>query len=70
VQYLNYQFVNIKDDGLTSFYIYENDLEMNDYKEFIENKKENNNYISLKADMNYYIKVGEKQFFHHLYIYL
>ena len=57
VQYLNYQFVNIKDDGLTSFYIYENDLEMNDYKEFIENKKENNNYIPLKADMNYYIKI-------------
>jgi len=57
VQYLNYQFVNLKDNGLTSFYIFENDLEMNDFKEKIENKKENSNYIQLKGDTNYYIKI-------------
>lgn len=57
VQYLNYQFANIKDNGLTSFYLYENDLEMNNCIESIENKKENSNYLSLKGDTEYYIKI-------------
>ena len=56
VQYLNYQFVYLKDSGLTSFFIYENNLEMNNSKEYIEYIKENSNYIPLKEDMNYYIK--------------
>ena len=57
VKYLNYQFVNVNTNGKASFYISEKDAETGQQIDKIENIKEYNNYISLKADTDYYIKI-------------
>ena len=55
IKYLNYQFLNINDNGKVSFYIYENNLENN--IDSIENRKEFSRYVSLNNDIDYYIKI-------------
>lgn len=57
IKYLNYQFVNCNTNGKVSFYIYENNLETGEQIEKVEDQKENNNYLSLKSDTDYYVKI-------------
>ena len=57
VKYLNYQLININENGKTSIYILEGNLENGDKKENVENIREKSNYISLKSDTDYYIKI-------------
>ena len=55
INYLNYQFVNI--NGKVSFYIYKINLDIGEKVESVEDKKENNNYILIESDTDYYIKI-------------
>ena len=57
IKYLNYQLININQNGKTSIYILEGNLENGDKKENVENIREKSNYISLKSDTDYYIKI-------------
>ena len=57
VNYLNYQFVNINLNGKVSFFIYKKNLESGETVEAVESKKENNNYILMESDTDYYIKI-------------
>ena len=57
VKYLNYQFINTNQNGKTSFYVIEGNLENGENKENVENIREKSNYISLKTDTDYFIKI-------------
>ena len=57
IKYLNYQLININQNGKTSIYILEGNLENGEKKENVENIREKSNYISLKSDTDYYIKI-------------
>ena len=57
IKYLNYQFINIKNNGKTSLYLYENNFESGENPANIKNEKEYSYYVSLKSDTDYYIKI-------------
>ena len=56
VNLLNYQFLNINDEGVVSFYIYSNN-NFDSSIETVQNKKEHSNYIELKPNADYHIKI-------------
>ena len=57
VNHLNYQFLNINENGKVSFYIYKDNLDNGKIIESIEGNKEKNNYVSLENNADYYIKI-------------
>ena len=58
VKYLNYQFSNINDKDITCFNIYENNIfDSKGIIEKIENEKEHFDYIEIKPNTDYYIKI-------------
>ena len=58
IKYLNYQFSNINNDHKTFFNIYENNnFENSGIIETVENEKEHSNYVEIKPNTDYHIKI-------------
>jgi hypothetical protein len=58
VNHLNFQFLNTKENGKISLYLYEQSLEEDNIAYYIADKKEYSSYVSsLKSDIDYYIKI-------------